>query len=91
MANLRDTPYARELATAEIGEHRIERLLVKGSGEEEIRFSWWEGGQLRMRPLDLPEKELLPLLREAIVKGVFTEGFLRDLQAALYETRGPVR
>lgn len=88
MVDLRDTSYAKELATAQVGPHRIERLYVKDPGQEEIRFSWWVDGKIRARPLDLPEKDLLPLMREAIIKGVFTQEFLRDLHAMLYEVRG---
>ncbi len=88
---MRDTSYATELAHADIGGHRIERLHVKHQGQEEIRFSWWKDGRMAMRPLDLPEHELLPLLRKAIENGVFTEGFLRELHSLLYEARGSVR
>jgi hypothetical protein len=43
---MRDTKYARELREPGIkawpsgSEGRIERLLIKQTGEEEIRFSW---------------------------------------------------
>jgi hypothetical protein len=37
------------------------------------------------RPLDLPESELLPLLREAIRAGVFSKEFLDALQEELTE------
>lgn len=84
---MRDTNYARELATAAIqwrdsSEGRIERLLIKDSGEEEIRFSWWKDGRMTPRPLDLSESDLLTLLERAIVSGVFTDevrGRLRGL------------
>ncbi len=72
---MRDTGYARELARADIGGHRIERLYVKDRGEEEIRFSWWKDGRMQTRPLDLPEDQLLPLLAEAIREGVFSKRF----------------
>ena len=70
---MRDTPYAKELATAALGDHRIERIHVKEKDEIEIRFSWWKGDQMMMRPLDLSEADLLPLLRQAIERGVFTD------------------
>jgi hypothetical protein len=38
---MRDTPYAKELARAEINDCRIERLWVKKLGQIEIRFSEW--------------------------------------------------
>jgi hypothetical protein len=68
--SLRDSPYATELARGELADpkgdcFRIERLRVKATGVEEIRFSWWPKGMAN-KPLDLPEQELLELLREAI-------------------------
>jgi hypothetical protein len=81
---MRDTRYATELNTAEDASgQRIERLYVKELAREEIRFSWWKDGQLMVRPLDLPEDELLPLLSTAFEKGVFREEFLLGLQSAL--------
>ena len=85
---MRDTDYATELATADNDGCRIERLRIKSTGEEEIRFSWWKEGRMMMRPLDLPESQLLDLFREAIAKGVFKTEFLRDLHSALYDMRG---
>jgi hypothetical protein len=85
---MRDTPYATELATADLNGCRIERLHVKEQDQDEIRFSWWVDGRMANRPLDLPENELLPLLRLAIEQGVFTEAFLRDLHSMLYDVRG---
>lgn len=38
---------------------------------------------MQTRPLDLPEHELLPLLREAISQNVFSEEFLQELNSAL--------
>jgi len=87
IASKRDTPYARELASADLNGCRIERLYVKGAGQDEIRFSWWKDGNMANRPLDLPEKDLLALFRLAIERGVFSDDFLRDLHATLYDTR----
>ncbi len=84
---MRDTKYATELVTAMDGDHRIERLLIKEKDEIEIRFSWWVNGQMMMRPLDLSEDDLLPLLRQAIEKGVFSEAFLTALHSMLYDAR----
>jgi hypothetical protein len=82
---IRETDYAKCLASAGT-EERIERLLVRASGQEEIRFSWWKDGTMFMpRPLDLPEAELLPLIQEAIVNGVFSEEFLEGLWRILKE------
>jgi hypothetical protein len=80
---MRDTDYATEIKTAELNACRIERLYVKGEGQEEIRFSWWPDGRMANRPLDLPEDELLPLIREAIRAEVFSPEFLRELKATL--------
>jgi hypothetical protein len=84
---MRDTSYGRELATASLpsgdSEVRIERLFVKEPRQEEIRFSWWKSDKMMMRPLDLPEDELLELFRLAVAKQVFTPGFLRGLKAIL--------
>jgi hypothetical protein len=83
---MRDTPYAKELARAEINDCRIERLWVKKLGQIEIRFSWWPSGRLVTRPLDLPEHELLELLRRAVKERVFSETFVGNLLSILRET-----
>jgi hypothetical protein len=79
---LRDTKYARELATARLPSGpggtsyaAIERILVTQTGQIEVRFSLWQGSRMMPRPLDLPEDELLPLLRAACQAGVFSEAF----------------
>lgn len=82
---MRDTEYARELATAEIGQSRIERLFVKDLGQEEIRFSWWKDGQMMARPLDLPEDELLELLALALKQNVFSTKFKLGLRKLLVQ------
>jgi hypothetical protein len=84
---MRDTPYAKELARAELNDCRIERLWVKKLGQIEIRFSSWPSGRLVTRPLDLPEHELLELIREAVRQGVFSETFVGNLLSILRETR----
>lgn len=86
---MRDTSSATELARADIGGQRIERLLVADQGVVGIRFSWWKDGGMLPRPLDLPEDELLPLLREAIRQGVFSTQFVEDLKEALVAPRRP--
>ncbi len=59
--SLRDTKYARELATAKLPSGpsgsafvAIERIYVKQAEQVEIRFSWWEGSRMMPRPLGLP-------------------------------------
>jgi hypothetical protein len=88
---MRDTPYARELARAELNDCLIERLWVKKLGQIEIRFSWWPSGRLATRPLDLPEHQLLELLRGAIREGVFTDMFVGNLLSILRETHKVTR
>jgi hypothetical protein len=85
---MRDTKYATELRTASLPlpnneEARFERLYVKGTAEEEIRFSWWKEDRIIPRPLDLSEEHLLQLFRIAIDKRIFTDGFLSRLKATL--------
>ena len=87
---LRDTRYARELASAKLpsGPGRksfvaIERIHVKQADQVEIRFSSWEGTRMLPRPLDLPEEELLPLLEAALRGGVFSETFARGLRSMI--------
>jgi hypothetical protein len=76
---MRDTDYARELASTAIGDVRIERLFVKAENQEEIRLSWWPNGNMANRPLDLPEAQLVELLAEGIRRGVLSPQFLPRL------------
>lgn len=81
---MRDTDYATEIkSVSDPDGQTIERIFVKKFQRDEIRFSWWKDGRLAPRPLDLPESELLPLMREAIAKGVFSPEFLKGLCVAL--------
>jgi hypothetical protein len=89
---LRDTRYARELATAKLPSGpggnsfvAIERIFVKQAEQVEIRFSGWEGSRMMPRPLDLPEDELLPLMRVALRAGVFSEAFVESLRTLVSE------
>jgi hypothetical protein len=84
---MRDTPYATELARASFtfpdgSEGRIERLRFKDepyAGMEGIRFSWWKDGQMKPRPLDATEDQLLALLSDSLQKKIFSRRFLADL------------
>jgi hypothetical protein len=80
---MRDTEYATELARASLplgaSELRLERLRIKSSNTEEIRWSWWSDGRLAPRPLDLSETQLLELMRLGMEQGVFTTDFLLGL------------
>jgi hypothetical protein len=89
---LRETRYARELASAKLPSGpggksfvAIERIFVKQAEQVEIRFSLWEGSRMMPRPLDLPEDELLPLLRVAIRAGVFSDTFVESLRTLVSE------
>ena len=75
---MKDTKYATELATAQLGEQdyaRIEKPSVKSTNQEELQFSWSNEGRLMMSPLDLPEDQLLDVLGEALNKDVFSDAF----------------
>ena len=91
---MRDTKYARELCEPGVkkwpsgSEGRIERLLIKKSRTEEIRFSWWKDGRLATRPLDLSEEDLVTLFEDAIAKDVFTTEFKSRLKGLLQNHQG---
>lgn len=86
---MRSTPYADEIAHADEGGARIERLRIKATGVDEIRFSWWKDGRFQTRPLDLPEDELLKLMRKAIDGGVFSKSFVGGLRQMLSDAPIP--
>ncbi len=80
---LRETSYARELRTSRRGHNRIERLLIKSSGQEEIRLSAWPEGQMANRPLDVPEEEFIALLAQGVKQGVLSSRFVFRLIEAI--------
>lgn len=86
---MRDTRYATEKCIPGTfqftgsEEARIERIFVKRLGQEEIRFSWWKRGKMLPRPLDLTERDLLALLRDAVAQGVFSKRFKSSLKRLL--------
>ena len=64
-------------------EARVERLLIKKLGKEEIRFSWWKDGNIVPRPLDVSEENLIELIAKGMRAGVFSPTFLaRQIVAA---------
>jgi hypothetical protein len=67
------TTYADPIATAGLGDSRIERIFVHGTGQEEIRHSWWPGGRFVPRPLDSPETEMVDLQIAGIWRGVYSK------------------
>ncbi len=84
---MRDTEYAKELASASVpvkGQRKedvkVERLLIKETNVVEIRWSWWVEGRMMNRPLDLPEDMLLTLFQAGMKKSVFTTDFLVGLR-----------
>lgn len=85
---MRDSQYATEIATAiksygeGENEARIERLFVKEQKQVEIRFSWWKKGNIVLRPLDLPESDLLQLMENGFGK-VLSDKFLADLRSSI--------
>jgi hypothetical protein len=87
MKRLRDTDYATELARGEYGDARIERLRIKKTKEEGIRFSWWPEGKMAMRPLDLPETELIELLRKGIENRGSGDHFIIELRTLIADLR----
>lgn len=64
----------------------IERIQLASRDREGIRFCFRPNNNLAMRPLDLPEDELLLLIGRAVAQGVFSDAFLVELQGLL-ETR----
>jgi hypothetical protein len=57
--------------------------LDRESREVSVRFSVWTGRKINMRPLALPEDELLVLIGEAVTRKVFSLAFLGELGAIL--------
>jgi hypothetical protein len=89
MRKMRKTRYALELCEPGVfqwptgSEARIEKLLIRESNEEEIRFSWWKDGKMVTRPLDLSEDDLLVLFKDAFMKEVFSQRFRIGLKSLL--------
>ena len=87
MKKLRNTNYAREIASASTpvnnGDGMIERIFIKGDNEEAYRFSWWKDSRMIPRPLDITEVQLLKLMEKAILENVFTDNFLNKLTMLL--------
>ena len=60
----------------------LERIFVKGGGEE-IRLAWWKNGNQATRPADIDAPNWVDLFAKAIQQNVFTDaeqlGMLRAL------------
>ena len=72
---MRDTGYATLISQTVLpfedgGEARLERILIKETGIEEIRLSWWKNGNIVPRALDLSEHAFWKLIGQGIVEGV---------------------
>ena len=86
---MRETKYALELCDPGIrrwpngDEARIEKLHIKETGAQEVRFSWWKGGKMVPRPLDLSEDDLILLFKDALSKDVLTPIFRMKLRTML--------
>ena len=85
---LRETRFLRELAVAKLpvggkAFAAVERIYVKKTKREEIRFSLWQGAKMQAKPLGLLEAELLPLLKTGLEAGVFSDDFIGGLREAL--------
>jgi hypothetical protein len=86
---MRETKYALELCDPGIRswpngeEARIEKLHIKETGKEEVRFSWWKNGKIVPRPLDLSEDDLILLFKDALSKDVLTPAFRLKLRSML--------
>jgi hypothetical protein len=82
--------YAKPLNSAVIKlgngeEAKAENLLIKSTGEEELRFSWWtqDGKQFQRTPLDLKEEDWLRLFDEAVKNQVLSKEFMKKLKEIL--------
>jgi hypothetical protein len=86
---VRETKYAKDLREPgtikwrDGSEGRLERLLIKKTNQEEIRFSWWKNGKIATRPLDLGEDDLIALFQDAVAKNIFTDSFRSKLRTLL--------
>jgi len=88
---IKSTKYCDLLAqgTTQEGEDisAVERIFVKSLNRREIRFAWYKEKNgirhFQLRPLDLPEEELLVLLKKGLDNGVFSEEFRERLKEVL--------
>ncbi len=84
-----ETKYCKVLRQAKIREgnigYGIEKIFVKALNQEEIRFVYFKDTlrkkqQLIARPLDLPEDDLIELIKESVNKNVFSKEFILNLK-----------
>lgn len=91
---IKETKYCKVLKQAKLRENNfvygIEKILVKELNQEEIRFVYFKNTirmpeQLVARPLDLPEEDLIKLIKISIKKNIFSEKFILDLKEVTNE------
>ena len=86
---IKETKYCKVLKQAKLRDNNfvygIEKIIVKELNQEEIRFVYFKDTikmqeQLVARPLDLPEEDLIKLIKISIKKNVFSDQFILDLK-----------
>jgi hypothetical protein len=79
--------HAKKLTSASINlggdEGKIEKVLLKESGQEQIRLSLWSQGKMQRSPLSLSEQELVALLQAGIQEGVLSREFIVELHSVI--------
>lgn len=60
---------------------RAEKIIVKSTGVEELRFSWrtQNGAQFQRAPLDLPEEQWIGLFDIAIKNDIVSQDFIKEM------------
>lgn len=86
---IKETKYCKVIKQAKLRDkniaYGIEKIIVKELNQEEIRFVYFKDTtrmeeQLVPRPLDLPEKDLLELIKLSIKHSVFSKNFINQLK-----------
>ncbi|HBG8471218.1 Uncharacterised protein [Clostridioides difficile] len=87
--DIKETKYCKVIKQAKLRDkniaYGIEKIIVKELNQEEIRFLYFKDTarmeeQLVPRPLDLPEKDLLELIKLSIKHSVFSKNFINQLK-----------
>ncbi|WP_288481001.1 hypothetical protein [uncultured Clostridium sp.] len=87
--DIKETKYCKVIKQAKLRDkniaYGIEKIIVKELNQEEIRFVYFKDTarmeeQLVPRPLDLPEKDLLELIKLSIKHSVFSKNFINQLK-----------
>lgn len=81
---LRKTKYAELCAQSVLDlddgtEIRFERIWVKSRQEELLRWTWWKGGRMVPRPVEMSEAQILECLEKGLDTGLLSSFFLRQL------------